>query len=149
MKTTVFSLSLLCGLAAAQAMAQDATATGGGVHCQPIAAPVIADGTRLFTRNSDLSQAGEYPSLAKVALIEGQAQVDCQIGADGMLDQCIVSGESRAGYGLGQALAITVVKWAQTDTSKPGHAPGDWLRFTTNWKLPGGAPAQQLAAGSR
>jgi hypothetical protein len=149
MKTTVFSLSVMCGLMATHVMAQDATATGGGVKCAPTAEPLIADGTRLYTRDSDLSRAGEYPSAAKVGLIEGQAQVDCQIGADGGLTQCVVASESRPGYGLGEGLAVTVLKWAQTDITKPDHAAGEWLRFTTSWKLPGGAPAQQLAAGSR
>jgi hypothetical protein len=157
MKTTVFSLSVLgfmSGLLATQALAQDATVTGGGVKCATTAAPIIPDGTRLYTREGDLSRAGEYPSAAKVGLIEGQAQVDCQIGEDGALTQCIVASESRAGYGLGEGLAVTVLKWAQTDISQPGHAAGDWLRFSTNWKLPGGQPAQQLAiqqvaAGSR
>ena len=149
MKTTVFSVSVLCGLMATQVMAQDATATGGGVKCAPTTAPIIADGTRLYTRDSDLSRAGEYPSAAKVGLIEGQAQVDCEIGADGGLTQCVVASETRPGYGLGEGLAVTVLKWAQTDTTQPGHAAGDWLRFSTNWKLPGGQAAQQLAAGSR
>lgn len=148
MKTTVFCLSVLCGLVATQSLAQDATATGGGVHCTPTAAPVIPDGTRLYTRDGDLSQAGEYPQVAKISAIEGQAQVDCQIGDDGGLTQCVVAAESRSGYGLGEGLAVTVLKWAQTDTSQPGHHAGDWLRFTTNWKLPGGQAAQQLA-GSR
>lgn len=148
MKTTVFSLSVLCGLMATQVMAQDATATGGGVHCAPTVVPIIPDGTRIYTRDSDLSQAGEYPRVAKISAIEGQAQVDCQIGDDGGLTQCVVAAESRPGYGLGQGLAVTVLKWAQTDTSKPDHKAGNWLRFTTNWKLPGGQAAQQLA-GSR
>ncbi len=149
MKTTVFSLSVLCGLMATQVMAQDATATGGGVKCAPVAEPVIREGTRLYTRDSDLSRAGEYPSAAKVGLIEGQAQVDCQIGQDGGLTQCVIASESRPGYGLGEGLAVTVLKWAQTDTSQPEHQAGDWLRFSTNWKLQGGQVAQQLAAGSR
>lgn len=148
MKTTVFCLSVLCGLVATQTLAQDATATGGGVHCAPTAAPVIPDGTRLYTRDGDLSQAGEYPRVAKISAIEGQAQVDCQIGDDGGLTQCVVAAESLPGYGLGEGLAVTVLKWAQTDTSQPGHHASDWLRFTTNWKLPGGQAAQQLA-GSR
>ena len=148
MNTTVFCLSVLCGLTAAQALAQDATATGGGVHCAPTTAPVIPVGTRLYTRDSDLSQAGEYPRAAKIGAIEGQAQVDCRIGEDGGLTLCVIAAESQPGYGLGQGLAVTVLKWAQTDTSQPGHAAGDWLRFTTNWKLPGGQAAQQLA-GSR
>ena len=148
MKTTVFYLSALCGLMATQVMAQDATATGGGVRCTPTAAPIVPSGTRIYTRDSDLSQAGEYPKAAKIGAIEGQAEVDCQIGDDGGLTQCVVAAESRPGYGLGQGLAVTVLKWAQTDTSKPGHGAGNWLRFTTNWKMPGGQVAQQLA-GSR
>ena len=149
MKTTVFSVSVLCGLMATQAIAQDATATGGGVTCALTAAPVLPDGTRIYTRDSDLSQAGEYPRPAKISAIEGQAQVDCQIGSDGGLTECVVAAESQPGYGLGQGLAVTVLKWARTDTSLPGHDAGNWLRFTTNWKLPGGKPAQLLAAGSR
>jgi|GEM_PF-1236575 len=152
MKTVVFSLSvpgaILCGLMAVQALAQDATATGGGVRCAPTAAPIIPAGTRIYTRDSDLSQAGEYPRAAKVSAVEGQAEVDCQIGDDGGLTLCVIAAESLPGYGLGEGLAVTVLKWAQTDTRQPGHGAGDWLRFTTNWKLPGGQAAPQLA-GSR
>ena len=147
MRPAVLSLSLLCSLVAVEAIAQDATAIGGGVRCAPVAQPAIPAGTRLYTPDSDLSQAGEYPRAARIGAIEGDAAVDCQIGNDGYMTRCVVASESRAGYGLGEGLAVTVLKWAQTDTAKPGHKPGSWLRFKTNWKLPAGqAPAAQVAA---
>ncbi|MGA9659771.1 MAG: hypothetical protein WBQ60_11835 [Asticcacaulis sp.] len=148
MKTAFLTASLLCGLMAGGAVAQDATATGGGVKCMPIDAPNLVPGTRIFTRDgSDLSDAGEYPHLAKVSAIEGVANVDCQIGHDGYLAKCVVASESQTGYGLGQGLAVTVLKWAQTDITKPDHAAGNWLRFTTNWKLPADQmPARQMAS---
>ncbi|MDV6329667.1 TonB family protein [Asticcacaulis sp. 201] len=143
MKSAVLSISLLCGLAATGAGAQDATAYGGGVKCAPTSEPQIGD-SHVFTRDgSDLSDAGEYPRPAKIASIEGQAAVDCQIGQDGYLTRCVVASESEPGYGLGQGLAVTVLKWAQTDTARPGHQAGNWLRFTTNWKLP---PSQVATA---
>jgi hypothetical protein len=147
MKTIALSVSVMCGLMATQTLAQDATATGGGVKCAPVAQPSLA-GARVFTRDgSDLSDAGEYPRLAKTSAVEGPAAVDCEIGADGYLTRCVVASEGAAGYGLGQGLAVTVLKWAQTDTSKPDHQPGSWLRFTTNWKLtPSQASNTQVAS---
>ncbi len=137
MKALLLTSSLLCALAAVPAVAQDATAAGGGVKCDSIDAPAILAGTRVFTRlGSDLSDAGIYPQPAKINLIEGQAAVDCQIGPDGYLTQCLVESESPQGYGLGHGLAVTVLKWAHADTSIVGHQAGDWLRLSTNWKLP-------------
>lgn len=137
MKALCITSSLLCALASLPAVAQDATATGGGVKCDSIDAPEIPAGTRVLTRmGSDLSDAGVYPQSAKINLIEGQAAVDCQIGPDGYLTQCLVESESPKGYGLGRGLAVTVLKWAHADTTVEGHQAGDWLRLSTNWKLP-------------
>lgn len=137
MKTVALLSVCLCGLWPVVSLAQDATAAGGGVKCTHISPPVIPASAEVYTRSdSDLSDAGEYPAAARLGSIEGQAVVDCQIGADGYLTQCFVEQESRSGYDFGQALAITVLKWAQTETETDGHHAGDWLRFSANWKMP-------------
>ena len=123
------ALAGLASAAVAQNSDPDVTRTA-------VPAPVITADTQVFTpANSDLTQAGIYPTRAQEGDLDGSAAVICQIGATGDLTQCVIDSETPKGAGFGKAVAITMLKWAHVDTTKAGQQPGDWLKLAAAWKL--------------
>lgn len=101
------------------------------------AAEPAAPGLEAMPDGADIWEA--YPRTARAFEVEGQAGLDCVVGADGSLQSCKAVSEIPAGYGFGEA-ALTLAPRFKVTTRGPGGEDfvGRSQRFDVGFRLPFG-----------
>ncbi|MGN6207479.1 energy transducer TonB [Asticcacaulis sp.] len=79
-----------------------------------------------------------YPDRALEVEVNGVANIDCVLQADGKVKDCVVVKETPAGYGFGEAtirLFEDQFDLNQQKAADKSHKPGDHMTFTYRWEL--------------
>jgi TonB family protein len=83
----------------------------------------------------DMTRA--YPQEAGRVNLAGSATLECTVGAEGELQDCVASGETPAGAGFGEASLAVASKFRMPTKSPSGaQTAGRTVRFPIQWMKP-------------
>lgn len=83
----------------------------------------------------DAAVVDVYPPAAKLAEVEGSARLHCRVDARGLLDGCLVLGETPSGHGFGEA----ALRLSARLRMQPLIDSQTWMIVPVTFKLPAGA----------
>ena len=144
MKPVICLGTLATALLAFGAVVQAAPPTDAGA---PIELPLDQDlaGADLvqLPKNDDLQR--EYPPIALMMNLHGQATMTCKALTTGRLDDCHVVSEDPVGMGFGAATVRTAVYFRVKPATRDGLPVDGTITIPLRWQTAGGAPAQPIS----
>jgi TonB family protein len=87
-------------------------------------------------RPSGADLARYYPSLAQALGVQGRAVIECVVGVDGRLNDCVVIEEAPQGMGFGAATVEIAAHFRMTPQTRDGEpVDGASIRLPIQWRL--------------
>ncbi len=117
-------------------------ASGGTVAAEPQSGPVLnlplegeKTGPDWRTKPSGDDLAREYPPLAQMLALGGQATITCQAEIDGRVDECRIVSETPAGVGFGAATLRAAAYFTMNPATLDGKPIRSSVTIPLNWQL--------------